>query len=170
MRRHVICSARYHHARIVVDADEKLEQFKRDLNEGDKVVVEFSRAKDFRTRMQQRLLHGLLGRYARANGLSLDHAKMAMKIDCGYYEMAARILSGEAEMPNWNGRFVDLNKFIPVFYPEYTIAFIRSESSYTKTMEGELIDLVILRCNESGVYIEDILESIAELKKEVESE
>ncbi|MCH8517489.1 MAG: hypothetical protein LAT68_14280 [Cyclobacteriaceae bacterium] len=113
---------------------------------------------DKRTPSQQGLLHEMLGRLGREQGMTLEVVKTQLKVDLGYYVPAERILSGEV-VPKWRGRFVDLAD-VYEGYP-MTLVFLRSEADYTRKMEGEFIDRVMLACDEAGVRIDDIRETIA---------
>jgi len=142
-----------------------LKAFKRWLSVGDPVAVTFQKWGRARTVLQQRLLHGLIGRYARANKEPLAVVKIRWKVDLGYYVPADKILSGELDMPKWRGAFHDLHAVYPEMHPERTIAFVRSEAAYTTRMEKEFIDYAMQSCEASGVDISDIMQSLAELSK-----
>lgn len=142
-----------------------LATFKEGLSEGDAVAVTFQPWGKARTTLQQRLLHGLIGRYARPNHESLEAVKIRWKVDLGYYIPAAKILSGELDMPAWRGAFHDLHTVYPGLYPETTIAFVRSEASYTTRMEKEFIDYAIQSCEADGINISDIMQSLSELER-----
>jgi hypothetical protein len=141
-----------------------IREYKATLQPGDVVAMTLEPWEDARTRRQQGLLHELLGRYARHNNESLESCKIGIKVDLGYYLPADKLLDETLDFPPWRGSFVDLHAVRPDYYGERTLAFLRSESTYTKQMEGEFIDTVIARCGEVGVNIDDILESIRELR------
>ncbi len=143
---------------------EAIRKYKATLKPGDVVAMILKPWDDARTQLQQGLLHELLGRYARHNNETLEAVKIGVKVDLGYYLPADKLLDETLDFPPWRGTFVDLHKIRPDYYSEHTLAFLRSESSYTKKMEGEFIDTVIDRCGEVGVGIDDILTSLKELR------
>ena len=63
-------------------------------------------------------------------------------------------------MPSWRGAWIDLHDLYPAMYMEQTIAFVRSESDYTKRMEIDFVDYIIKLCTENGVEIGDIMRSL----------
>ena len=127
----------------------------------DKYAVTIEPWDAHRSRHQQNLLHELIGRYARAQREPLAVCKMRMKVDLGYYIPASVLLSGEVDFPTWRGQWVDLHSVYPLMHEERTIAFVRSESSYTKSMEKIFIDYAIELCEGSGVNIDDILQEVS---------
>ena len=151
--------ARYDGTHIVPQDIKALEDYKARLSPGAVLAITFELWEDRRSRLQQGLLHELLGRLAREQGMSLEAVKVQLKCDLGYYVPAEKLLSGDV-LPKWRGRFVDLAQVYDG-YPT-TYIFLRSEADYTRTMEGELIDRTMLACDETGVDIEDVRRTLSE--------
>ena len=145
---------------IRVTEQTRLQEWKQRLEPGTRLAITFELFEDARTRRQQRLLHELLGRYARALNQSLEHVKMEFKLDLGHWVPWEKIASGELKLPTWRGAPVDLHAHKPEYYPTRTIAYVRSEADYTKQMEGEFIDTVISACADNDVYVGDILATL----------
>ncbi len=141
-------------------APERLKAYKQGLQQGAKLSMILEPWQATRSRSQQGLLHEIIGRCARATGYKLDALKMQCKVDLGYYVPAPAILSGDVDPPSYRGQFVDLHDVYPAMHSKGTIAFVRSESSYTKKMEGEFIDYMQFYAIENGVDIDDILEAM----------
>ena len=110
-----------------------------------------------RSRAQQGLVHELFSRYARAMGESMGDVKVRCKFDLGYWLPAAKILDGTIDLPKHLGAWIDLHAVYPAIHAPRTIAFIRSESTYTKKMEGALVDRIMEMCDANGVGIGDIV-------------
>lgn len=138
-------------------------KFKAGLKPGQQIAMTLEEWGKARTRLQQGLLHELLGRYARTNGQSLVKVKILFKIELGYWLPADKVMSGAIEPPKWRSAVVDLAKYMPEFYQERTLIFLQSEADYTTRQEKAFIDYTILQCQESGVAIDDILQQIAEV-------
>ena len=134
--------------------------FKRDLKTGDQLTMQIERAEKTRSRLQQGLFHKILGRYARAMGESSESVKIRWKVDLGYWLPAAKLLSGELDLPSWRGAWIDLHDVYPMLHAERTIAFVRSEADYTKKMSSELSEYAIQHCQENDVDIDDILREL----------
>lgn len=143
----------------------KLEQFKAKLSPEDTVAIRFEDWGSARTHLQQALLHALIGRYSRKNQESIGTVKIRWKVHQGHYLPAARILSGEVDLPPWRGRWVDLANVDPDNSPEQHIVFLRSEADYTTRMEADFIEYAIAQCQGSGVNIDDILQSLEEIRR-----
>lgn len=156
----VTVQAEYRSGRVHVLEPERLAAWKSRLEEGSQLAMTFELWEDARTRRQQRLLHELLGRYARAMNDNLGRVKMEFKVGLGHWLPAEKLLTRAVDFPAWKGEWVDLHNVNPFFHAEGTYAFVRSESTYTKRMEGELIDAVLAACAENGVYVDDILETL----------
>lgn len=150
---------------IVPQDQDKMRQYKMALVDGERLIMTLDRWEDYRTKAQQGLLHELLGRYARAEGESIESVKIRLKVDLGHYLPGDKLLQGEIDAPSWRGRFIDLHTVYPHYYAERTFVFLRSEADYTKRMENEFIDYVISVCGESGVDIEDIVKQLQEARK-----
>lgn len=162
----VILQATYTGTGLKVLDKEKLEEFKANCQPGMVYAMTLSPWEDARTQKQQGLLHELLGRHARQEGTTLQWVKDRIKIDLGYYVDAEKILSGEKKAPSWRGKFIDLNDIYPHLHPEGSWILLRSEADYTKPMERDFIDRVIMECQESGTDIDDIMRTLHELNKE----
>lgn len=132
---------------------ESLEKYKAKCKPGTKLAVTFERWQSYRSGRQSRLLHALFQRLSRKWGMGLDHVKMQFKIDAGYYIPARKIMDGSLEMPHWSGDLIDLSE-LRGGAPE--IAYVKSESSYTTAEETDLIERVMLSCDENEVPIDDI--------------
>ena len=139
---------------------EAMRKFKLTLQPGQQIAMTLEEWGKVRTKAMQGLFHELLGRYARKNGTRIDVVKIGVKLDLGWYLYAKDLHEGTIDFPAWRGAFIDLAKFKPEFYPERTIIFLRSESSYTTRMESEAIEYAIKLCQEDGVEIDDILETL----------
>ena len=150
----------YNGRQIVPQDQAAIATWKAKLKTGETVLLTFETAERARTRLQQGLLHELLGRYARAMGESLETVKVRTKCDLGHYVPADKVLSGELDMPAWRGRFVDLHEVYPELHGEASIVFLRSEADYTTRMEAEFVDRVMAMCSENGVDIGDIMEQL----------
>jgi len=146
----------------VLDTD-KMAEYKRTLVEGRLLAMTLEYWEDARTRRQQGLTHEMLGRYARKINMAMVKLKDRLKTDLGYYRPVHKVLDGTLDLPEWNHRTVDLHAFYPDQYPSMSLIFLRSEATYTKRMEGELIDRIIAECKDNEVYIDDILRTLAEL-------
>jgi len=153
----------YDGARIVPVDAHALDGFKARLKPGQPVAVTVARWGEARSNQQQRLLHALIGRYARGNFLAMPVVKMTWKVDLGWWLPADKILTGDLDMPKWPGQWVDLHELYPSLHAPHTIAFVRSEASYTKLMEQSFIDYALECCAGSGVDIEDIRRQLSEL-------
>lgn len=152
--------AQYNGKAIVPLELEKIAKFKATLEDGAVLALTVERWDARRTVNQQRLLHGMLGALAREQGESLESVKVGLKIELGHYLPAAELLSGEVEAPKWRGAFVDLHTHRPHYYPQRTLVFLRSESDYTKRMEREFIDRVVVECAEAGVDVSHMLDEL----------
>ena len=119
---------------IVPQDQDKMRQYKMALVDGERLIMTLDRWEDYRTKAQQGLLHELLGRYARAEGESIESVKIRMKVDLGHYLPGDKLLQGEIDAPSWRGRFIDLHTVYPHYYAERTFVFLRSEADYTKRM------------------------------------
>lgn len=150
----------YKGGRINVKEPGRLTAWKARLDEGVSIAVTFEQWEEARSRRQQRLLHELLGRYARQMNDNMGRVKMEFKIALGHWLPADKLLNRIVEFPKWKGEWVDLHSIDPFLYIEGTFAFVRSESTYTRRMEIEFIDTVIAACSDNGVYIDDILETL----------
>jgi hypothetical protein len=148
----------YNGKHIVPDDPSAVQRYKDSLVPLAKIAMTLEPWEDRRTRSQQGLLHEILGRLARAQGMSLNVVKMQIKCHIGYYVPADKILSGEI-IPKWRGAFVDEAK-VYEGYPS-RLLFVRSEADYTKRMEGEFIDFVMQICADVGVYVDDIIETMS---------
>jgi hypothetical protein len=118
------------------------------------------------------LLHELLGRHARAEGVQMQWLKDRIKYDLGHYIPMHRIYAGDVEPPSWRGKIIDvhtLDKSARV-HQELSLILLRSEADYTRAMERDFIDRVIYECQESGTDIDDILRTLHELNKEEKNE
>ena len=151
--------ARYDGTHIVPQDVKALQDYKAKLKLGTLLAMTFEPWDDRRTRLQQGLLHEILGRLGREQGMSLEAVKIQLKTDLGFYVPADKMLSGEV-MPKWRGRFVDLADVYDGYPHSYI--FLRSEAGYTRAMEAEFIDRAMLACDEAGVDIEDIRRTLAE--------
>ena len=140
---------------IVPQEPDRIAEYKRSLNEGAVLAMTMEPWEDRRTRAQQGLLHEMLGRLAREQGMSLEVVKVQLKIELGYYIPLDKLALAR---PKWRGRIVDLASVYDGD-PE-TYVFLRSEADYTKRMEGEFIDRVMVACSEAGVDISDIMEAL----------
>lgn len=143
----------------------KLEKFKSKLKPEDTVAIRFEDWGSARSHLQQALLHSLISRYSRKNQEALETVKVRWKVRQGHYVPAGKILDGEIDLPPWRGKWVDLQAVDPDNHAEQFIVFLRSESDYTTRMEADFIEYAIAQCQGSGVNIEDILESLSELRK-----
>jgi len=155
----------YDGKRIVPDDQHAIDEFKAGLSPGDAVALTFEEWGKARTRLQQGLVHALIGRYARAHMESAAEVKIRWKIDLGYWLPADKILSGEIKMPPWRGAWYDLHEIYPALYGERTIAFVRSEATYTTRMDNEFIEYALKMCSETGVFIDDIIQALSEVSK-----
>ncbi len=153
----------YDGTRIVPTKQEAIDAFKATLSPGDAVAVTFEPWGKARTRLQQGLLHTLIGRYARAHMEPAPLVKVRWKVDLGYWLPADKLLSGEVELPSWRGAWQDMHEVYPELYPERTIAFVRSEATYTTRMEKEFIDYALTTCSENGVPVDDIITALQEV-------
>ena len=149
--------ALYNGKNIIPQEPEKLIEYKCSLADDAVLALTFEPWEERRTGKQQRLLHALLGRLARAWGMSLEVVKVQFKTELGYYLPATKILDGTLR-PKWRGKFVDLAEVYSGHEPE--LVFLRSEADYTRKMESEFTERVLLACDENGVDVSDILESI----------
>lgn len=158
--RSLTVQAVYEGGRINVKEPGRLTTWKAKLDEGVKVAVTFEQWEAARSSRQQRLLHELLGRYARKLNDNMGRVKMEFKTSLGHWIPADKLLNRVVEFPKWKGEWVDLHNIDPFFYAEGDYAFVRSESTYTPRMEGEFIDAVLAACADNGVYVDDILETL----------
>ena len=156
----ITVKCKYSSGKIIPLEAAQLAAYKATLQDGTELSMSIENLQEKRTRAQQGLLHELLGRYARAMGEALGEVKMRCKIDLGYWLMASKIMRGDVPLPSWRGAWIDLHDVYPAMYMQQTIAFVRSESDYTKRMEIDLVDYVIKMCNENGVSIGDIMRSL----------
>ena len=156
----ITVKCKYSGGKIIPLEADQIAAYKATLQDGAELSMTIEKRQEKRTRSQQGLLHELLGRYAREMGESLADVKMRCKIDLGYWIMASKIMRGDVPLPSWRGAWIDLHEVYPAMYMQQTIAFVRSESDYTKRMEVDLVDYVIKMCNENGVGIGDILRSL----------
>lgn len=147
------------------DNPDDISEYKMTLKMGERIAITFEPWGKFRTRKQQGLLHELIGRYARQNNESAPHVKMRWKVELGYYVPADPVLSGTIDAPEWTSRVIDLHDLYPELHGQRTFAFVRSESTYTTRMEAEFIEHAIAACSATQTHIEDILKTLAMLKK-----
>jgi hypothetical protein len=162
----VVLRATYTGTGLKVLDKEKLEEFKAQCSPGLVYAMILEPWEDARTRRQQGLLHQLLGRHARAEGVQMQWLKDRIKYDLGYWIPADRVLSGEVEPPSWRGKIIDAHTIYPELHPDGYRVLLRSEADYSKSMERDFIDRVIYECQESGTDIDDILRTLHELNKE----
>jgi hypothetical protein len=151
----------YSAGRIVPEDSDGLKQYKQSLKDGQSVMISFEPWSAARTRAQQGLAHEIMGRIRKELRLSLDSVKCSLKVHLGYYIPAEKLLSGEIGFPPWSGRFYKLSE---VYEGDPRIVFLRSESSYTKAIEKELIDAAIWYAQQSDVNIGDILQTMEAIK------
>jgi hypothetical protein len=159
----MLIQARYKNGAIIPDDTEKLKikEYKAKLKDGQRIIMQWEKVEEVRTRLQQGLFHELLGRYCRLAGESIGDVKIRWKVDLGYWMPADKILSGELPLPNFRGAWADLSKVYPMLYTDSYIVFLRSEADYTRKMSSELTEYAIKHCQENGVKINDILETLA---------
>lgn len=151
----------YSAGHIVPEDNDGLKQYKKSLKDGQSIMMSFEPWSAARTRAQQGLAHEIMGRIRKELGLSLDAVKCSLKVHLGYYIPAEKLLSGEVDFPAWSGRFYKLSE---IYEGDPRIIFLRSEATYTKPMENELIDAAIWYAQESGVNIGDILQTMEVIK------
>ena len=153
--------AMYSAGHIVPEDSDGLKQYKQSLKDGQSLLMSLEPWSAARTRAQQGLAHEIMGRIRKELGMTLDAVKCSLKVQLGYYLPAEKILSGDIGFPSWSGRFYKLSE---IYEGDPRIIFLRSESTYTKEMENELIDAAILYAQESGTNIGDILKSMEAIK------
>ena len=156
----ITVKCKYSGGKIIPLEGDQIAAYKATLKDGTELSMTIEKRQEKRTRAQQGLLHKLLGRYARAMGEALGDVKMRCKVDLGYWMMASKIIRGDVPLPSWRGAWIDLHDVYPAMYIEQTIAFVRSESDYTKRMEIDFVDYIIKLCTENGVEIGDIMRSL----------
>ena len=94
-----------------------------------------------RYQRQSNLFHKLNAAYARAQALDPAVTKVELK-----YWFGAWVPYPFDEVPEWPGRFVEIES-------DQCIVYLKSESAYTKQEETALIEGVIGRCIDVGADI-----------------
>jgi hypothetical protein len=122
---------------------DKLQYFKKQLNEGDAVEITFKKWQEARSDRAFRYFHAIMNRYADELGLSQVWAKHELCINFG----VAVEYDDKFEPPSWPGHFVEYHD---------KIFFRKSTKNYTTREMAHLIDMSLTTLEENGIDIEDL--------------
>lgn len=132
--------------RIRLDEPERMREYAKTLGEGREVELTVRPWSEGRSLRANALFHSILARYAKANGILMEKAKVDFKRNFGVWVKADAAIKSP---PPWRGTFAD-------YYGE--MIFLKSTSDYTIREFKELTDGLLSECHDSDVDIADILE------------
>ena len=142
---------------ITPEEQDKINFFKKTLNDGDLVEISLKKYSETRSDRAFRYFHAIIDRYAKELGLSKVLVKNEMCIQHGI----AVEYNEKFTPPEWRGRFVD-------YYGE--IYFRKSTIEYTIEEMSQLIKGALLACSENGVNIDDLIIEYGDVQKRAEKQ